>query len=311
MDRLEDYKKYHLTMMEIGDCDPAYPALNYIANRFELNIEQRYWIAWLYACTYCVPTVYYIYNEFPDYENVDIKRLQNWWSANKEKTIFQTDRLKVKSFDKFILMFGSYRLLIGKNQQEKFESLITSENDVKKNYNNIYNFSEKLYYFGRFSLFLYLESLYNLTKLPLEITWLPLKEAESSRNGLCYAMGLDHLIRKNPCSEDYNKLNMGLEKIIYELKQINPTTNYWNVETSLCSYKKMFWKKRYLGYYIDRLMVEIQKMEINITKGVDWSPLWQFREETFNKEWLGEKCGWKSIRKNLFGSYDKQQILSR
>ena len=78
----DDFIEYHKEMVEIKDCDPAYLGLKYIAERFELNMEQKFWLAFLYACCYCVPTVYYIYNEFPDYENVSIKRLENWWKIN-------------------------------------------------------------------------------------------------------------------------------------------------------------------------------------------------------------------------------------
>ena len=63
------YLEYHEQSYAAKDIDPAYPMLKYICDRFELNIEQRCWIAFLYGCTYCGPTVFYIYNEFPDFEN--------------------------------------------------------------------------------------------------------------------------------------------------------------------------------------------------------------------------------------------------
>lgn len=311
--RWGDYKQYHLNMVKIGDCDPAYPALEYVANRFELNIEQRYWLAFLFATCYCSPTVYYIYNEFPDYENVDDRRLQKWWDANKSKTVFQTDRLKVKSFNEFLPMFISYNKIVGHSQQKTFENLIVK--DPQQSYDNIYNFANNFHYMGRFTLFIYLECMKYLTKIPIEITNLELKEAESSRNGLCYAVARDDLVvhknNKKLTKEDFGILEEHLHNLVSELKTQNPDENisYWSVETSLCSYKKMYWNTRYLGYYIDRLMVEILKIEKLVTEGVDWSVMWDFRKEYFPKEWLGEFNNWNGIRKQLFGIYDPNQII--
>ena len=64
--------------------------------------------------------------------------------------------------------------------------------------------------------------------------------------------------------------------------------NIWNVETTLCAYKKYKKGKRYIGFYIDRQRKEIEKMQHNVKEGVDWSPLWDFRQETYDKKWLNE-----------------------
>lgn len=303
IERWEDYKSYHIRMIQMGDCDPAYPALNYLANRFDLNIEQRYWIAWLYGCCYCVPTVFYVYNEFPDYENVDVRRLDWWWNKNKSRLLFQTDRLKMKSFNKFIPAFQSYRERVGLSQEKAFTSLL--KDTPESSYDAIYKFSGELYYFGRYSLFLYLEAMHELTGINIQPTGLDLKHAESCRNGLCYALGMDELVEKTPSKEEYLKLYEGLKALHDELEEKNPGLgiSYWNIETSLCAYKKMYWSARYLGYYIDRQAEEISKMEKLVPEGVDWSVLWDFRREYFDERNLIDK-----VRKNLMGKYKEGEV---
>ncbi len=69
-----DYINYHIRSSEAKDIDPSNDCLRYISDRFELNIEQRYWLAFLFGTCYSATTVYYIYNEFPDFENVDVER---------------------------------------------------------------------------------------------------------------------------------------------------------------------------------------------------------------------------------------------
>lgn len=109
---LLEYRKYHRESEKIGDIDPSFPALIYLCDRFELNIEQRYWLALLYSTCYCVPTVYYLYNEFPDYWHADIGRIERFWKANKQHLIFQTDRKWIKNNDQFADVIRSYREMV-------------------------------------------------------------------------------------------------------------------------------------------------------------------------------------------------------
>ena len=132
------FLEYHIESSKAKDIDPSNDCLRYVCERFELNIEQRYWLAFLFGTCYSATTVYYIYNEFPDYENVDVTRLQRWWDLNKHKTIFQTDRLRVKSQNKFVETFVSYRnLLNGFSQKDYFNSLKQPTRQLT--YNNCYS----------------------------------------------------------------------------------------------------------------------------------------------------------------------------
>lgn len=292
MDNLKEYYQYHIDSSNARDIDPANDTLRYVCNRFELNIEQRYWLAFLYATCYSPTTVYYIYNEFPDYENVDVGRLERWWNKNKQHLIFQTDRLRVKSSNQFIPAFVSYKELLGNLSQDRFfNSLRQPTADLT--YENVWNETKNLYTFGRFTLFIYLEMLNVLTGLPLEPTTLNLKEAESCRNGLVYAHNLydldTHGKDKKLTKGELYQLQDLFSKSCEVIRDFDiEHTNIWNIETTLCAYKKFKLGKRYVGYYIERARLEIKKMEASITEGVDWSVLWDFRRETYDKKWLKE-----------------------
>src|SRR5262252_10912261 len=102
MSRLNQYLTYHITSADIGDIDPSYNMLLYVCDRFELNVEQRFWLAFVYAMTYCGASVYYVYNEFPDYENLNSGRLNRWWyERGRSEIICQTDRRWVRSSSLF------------------------------------------------------------------------------------------------------------------------------------------------------------------------------------------------------------------
>lgn len=300
--RKQDFINYYALMMYIGDCDPAYPSLRYIADRHELNIQQRYWLAYLYSISYCAPTAYYMFNEFPDFENVNLERVQRWWNDKKSKLFFQTDRAKAKNFNKVPEMIKSYKEIMGQNQQNFYHKLIIEGNQAES-YNKIYKETSKLFYYGRFSLFNLIQAVFELTQIPIHPTGLELKQAQSCRNGLCYALDeldmitMHHKPSKKPI--DYPFLKTHLVELYDNLKEVLPElpVTYWNIQTVLCAYKKLYWNKRYLGYYIDRQQQQIITSEKNITEGINWNVLWEFREEYFPHEVLGEKQNWKGIRK--------------
>lgn len=292
------YKRYHVAMMTIGDCDPQYPALRYVADRMELNEEQRFWLAFLFSLSYCAPTALYMLNEFPDYENVCSRRLSDWWIKNKHNTLFQTDRAKVKNFDKIVPIFESYRQMMGTSQKRVWDGLLSgSQTDT---YRTAFKKMGNIYYFGRFTLFLFLESVHQLTGFPMRPDILDLRDAESCRNGLCMALGLDSWVGAKLSDAHYNRLQAELAKIEAELTRENASlpVNIWNIETSLCAFKKLFLSKRYFGYYIDRQQEEILVMQENVQTGVYWEMLWQYRKAYYNPRYLGEIMGWKGPRKS-------------
>lgn len=289
---MNEYIQYHAESSAAKDIDPANDCLKYICNRFELNTEQRYWLAFLYGCCYCGPTVYYIYNEFPDFENVNEGRLSRWWEENKKNTVFQTDRLRVKTGNKFVDIFRSYKRIInGLTQEEHFSSL--RQPSPQMTYDNAFRHLLGIYCFGRFSLFIYLEMVHVLTGYEIQPTTLDLANANSCRNGLAYSLGrydLDTHSNGKRLSKSQNKyLQSELLKVKKQISTMEiDHKNLWNIETTLCAFKKHKLGKRHVGYYIERQRLEIQKMERNVPTGVNWDVLWQFRQENYSKQWISE-----------------------
>lgn len=303
MNRIEQYLKYHYDSSIALDIDPQNEAILYLCDRFELNIEQRLWLCFLFATNYSVPTTYFIYNEFPDYQTVDVGRLQQWWDANREKLIFQTDRAWVRSRNQFVDVFKSYRDCIrkwsnGSNlQYEAITNMLSNGNTPEESYQNLLT-RFGVFQFGRFAMFLYSELLHNVANIPIKVK-LNINEAESSRNGLVFALGLDTLYSgrsgKTLPKNDLKLLNNGLMHIANKIAEMpikQQHKSLWSIETTLCAFKKHILGKRYVGYYIERMRNEINKLESKTNRraggGVSWLPLWQFRVETYNPKFLLE-----------------------
>ena len=282
------------------DCDPALWLLNYLFDRFEHNIEQKYWISWIYGTTYHLPTAWIIWNEFPDFELVDQKRLQDWNDNNYARLRYQTDTKWNKGH--LPQQFASYKRWImheneEKTQRHRFANLLR-----RNSFEFIWNSVEKnLHKFGRYSTWYYLQTLKDCVGLDLVPNNLKLSDysgSRSHRNGLCFALGHDDWINQ--------KLHVSciqyLEQQAAEIqKGLSVDMDLYQMETLLCSFKKVFRKKqgRYLGYYLDRQAEEIKKVEADNWHGIDWQVFWDARTETLPSK-LHES---KTIRKDLYSVF--------
>jgi hypothetical protein len=282
--------------MRVGDIDPSYSMLRYLCDRYELNVEQRYWIAWLYSMTYCGASAFYVYNEFPDFESVDDGRLERWWDdRGREQIICQTDRRWVRSSDQFVPAFRSYRAMIqqlGATQAAHFDYFSAKYGDEKIRYDALYDWSRQMFSFGQFALFLYLEALHTVTPISLCPTDLDLDRAWSCRNGLYYAYGRDDLVRDaetriEPDQRESTRLMW--QDLNLRLSHLQTPPTVWQTETMLCAYRKWHRGKRYVGFYLDRQATEIAKMSDKVPRGIWWEVLWQYRSEVFDHAYLAER----------------------
>jgi hypothetical protein len=211
---------------------------------------------------------------------VDVPRIQRWWMNNKQKLLFQTDRLRIRSNDQFVSAFESYRDAFKKGQYKIFASLCDSS-DKKRNYDILYRCLVQTKYFGRYSMFLWLECLQRLTDLPIIPTRIDWQNANNCLNGLLLAFHKPEIstISKPGCVI----IDFMLQNLISALQRRHPEnhTDIWNVETTLCAYYKYCHGKRYIGYYVDRQLDEINKMAAAVPSGVCWDVLYDFRREYF------------------------------
>jgi hypothetical protein len=102
------------------------------------------------------------------------------------------------------------------------------------------------------------------------------------------ALGLDEWYDQKLTPSQLNYIDGEAYYILQEVKQEFPNTDYFDMETCLCSFKKLFRVKhgRYLGYYLDRQAEEIAKCEKDNWNGIDWQPLWDSRSEIIQNKLL-------------------------
>ena len=139
--------------------------------------------------------------------------------------------------------------------------------------------------------------------------------SRSHRNGLLFALGRDEEVDKKLTKEQYVDLEKEAMDILLETKdripEIADKVDFFNMETCLCSYKKIFResRSRYLGYYLDRQSEEIQKAASDGWYGIEWDVLWQSRTETLDER-LDERNNSRN-EKFYLNSFHKEGMLSR
>lgn len=301
--RLELFIKWYAWQLTFGDCDPALWMLNYLNKRFEHNSEQRLWLSWLYANTYYLPTAWVLFQEFPDYELATIDRLEQWNTDNYTRLRYQTDLRYNKGH--LPEMFASYQQIIGKRLQRSFFESLYGDNE-QQNFKSLWDvIIKKFHKFGRLTAWFYIQTLKHTADIAAEPDGLMLSDYEGSqshRNGLCYALEYDELVDKKLSPSSYQGMEESAQFLMNYTRQSYPAiaskVDAFSMETALCAYKKLFRTNdsRYLGYYLDRQAEEISRVSQDGWHGIEWSVLWQARQET-----LDPRLHYNRVQKEKYG----------
>jgi hypothetical protein len=305
----ECFKRYCVAAISTWEIDPNYPLLNYLFRRYELSKSQEYWACYLYGVFYHPGTVFYVMQEFPEFEKVDLGRLKRWHAANWKSLRYNTDRKYEKGH--FVEMFESYKgLMAGQTStsQEEFFAQCLHGKDPQEDFRRVELNLRKLLRFGRYATYIYTEALHRCMGMPIKADTMFLKEAKSSRMGLAIVLGwnVERVAEGKLTPQEWVSFEREGETLLSEIQREYPKLgmDHWFMESCLCAFKGYFrqTKGRYLPYYLDRMLDEIGQLKDDpITAGVDWKVLYQFRREKLIPEYLGEYADpprWK-IQKSM------------
>ncbi len=258
-----------------------FPAL---ASQYSWTNEDKLWFAYINGNTQNPITSWLIWREFPSFKDLNTINLAKWFEENYERFAFDTDRRYHKK--SFITCVENYVALVGKRTQEEFFAFTPRP---KENFNRLWErLSRDYIYFGRLSLFSYLEYL-AVMGFAVECSTLFLQDlagSKSHRNGLCKVLGRDDLDwhDSNPSFRGYTPATIGwLEKegaaLVAEAtaKHNHPDVGYFTLESALCTYKS--WhrpNRRYPNVYADMLVERIKLAE---SRWGDLPIFWEIRRE--------------------------------
>jgi len=271
----------------------VYFAFPYLSKKFNLDIEQNLWIAYINGCTQNIVTTWLIFEKFPDVKKLDVDKLNDWW--NKEYIKFKVgsgwdlDRRYFKIGNTgFPNCVKSYKESVDKfNSQKDFFDSLTIHNDKYKNYEICWDYIRKNFLsFGRLSAFSYLEYL-RIQGINVDCNNLYFEDisgSRSHRNGVCKVLGRDDLdwwkTKIKYDKETIKWITKEAELLFNEAKQrINHNdVSYFTFESTLCNYKS--WHRpdrRYPNVYMDMFRDRIKYAETQ--HGNKFDLFWEMRKD--------------------------------
>jgi len=299
MDKKEIFKEFFNNSRNANDIDPNIWMSKYLVKRTEMNKDQVIWFCFLQAITYHLPTAFLIFNEYPDSYLAGQERLREWWSKDVQKRCpYQTDKLKQRKY--LPETVESYQKVIGSSDSKYFDNLLSGT--PSENFNTLWEeFYKPIAHFGRFSVWNFAQNLKQVAGYDIEPDKLFLgdSDAQSITHGMCHYVGWEDKTYKRRWKTPEGKKRKEVhnftkdEKVILEdnarFLMENLNTDGFDLETVLCAYKKLFRNKdsRYIGYYLDRQAMDINKIEAQGWYGIPWYLLYQAREEVVNCETVG------------------------
>lgn len=297
--RIAEFVNYHIH----GDGECNNVVLKAWADKHKLNFEQRYELAYFFSITYCVESAIILFEE----QRKVFEGVNAWVTKNKASLVFQSDRKYIRmkdSFERCLLQFKKVtpsKVVLSKVMENG--TIILSK---------AIPFVSSWELFGRFSAFLFLETLVELTGISIENTTIDWKNGNTATSGLLNLYGLDNAAttfdKTNKLIVEKGQMDKMLADILAIIASAGGDNNVTKVETSLCAYRKFFKGSRYNGYYLDRMLEEIYAMQNDFPEIS--KELISIRALCFDKKYLGEIGGWKGIRKDLKKLYIKEGIIS-
>ena len=297
--RMSEFVSYHIN--GDGECNTI--VLSEWANRKKLDLQERFELSYFFSITYAVESAVILFeNRFEMFSDIN-----TWVEKNKPKIVFQSDRKYIRmkdSFNKCLFWFKENRNV------ERFLSKVkkNSEIDLKTSIIIIENWP----LFGRFSAFLFLEMFVNLCRFEIKNTTIDWKHGNTATSGLLNLYGYDkeanYFDKTGSLIFNDEKMDSMLLNLIQRIESEGGSANVTEIETSLCAYRKFYKGSRYNGYYLDRMLEEMNKMEADFPEVVN--EIKEIRYLKFDHRYLGEINGWNGIRKPLKRLYKDTGIIS-
>jgi hypothetical protein len=238
----------------------VYLYLPELAKRYEWDMEQKLWFAFLNGMTQNPITSLRLFTRLPSVPPVEatLVNFEKWFNEEWDTLQFDTDRRYQKRDT--VQAIKVYAALVAEHGSQ--EAMLTG-----KTYEELWALVSKKYYsFGRLSSFSYLEYV-KIMGAGAECTDLHFEDksgSKSHRNGMMFLFGLDHMVWDKRADNGFDGS--------YDLKKLVPWLNtkadeyltefytklypHWAVgkftlESNLCTFKNHFFGRRYPGVYAD------------------------------------------------------------
>lgn len=270
--------------------------LRTLADIHKLSLDERIWLCWLHTCCNCEITAWLMYQQL-NYKTLKKREAEAFWTDNRNKLVFVTDRIYVKSNNEFVGLLGKFI----KHTHRQPQKILMEFDEFSDLYNELCTWR----YMGRYSTELFLEAIVTVTGQDIQ----PDTQEFNFDLGRTMTSGLLNTLYMDDTA---NAFDAGVpldrhikEKLIQYLPVLHKRfmkTSGLNITLSqmtpkLCSWRKLFKGQRYGTYYIDRQLKCLTQMEsYHPDRKQTWEQIYSARKSLFDPSVLGELYGRKGIQ---------------
>lgn len=306
-DNLQLFYDFCQNSKKAHDIDPALSYMREVVKEHNYTTEETVWWCFLYAVTYDLAGSFILFNELPhpaDLGRFDPEKWIGWWKEYQSLVPYQKDKIKQRVH--LIDTIMSYKILTEGQQYHYLKKVINTggKGNSQANFDRLWFALQSVSYFGRFSIWNFLQALHEVALMDIEPPTLMIGEpdAVALTDGLAFAFGLTDLVTKkvtDPATGKTKKIyhkwtdeeKDELEQACILLRSDLKLDNF-QLETLASSFMKLFRSNdsRYVGYHNDRLADEI-RINSKVWKIPTWDDLWKVREKVVPSEYLHNNSG--------------------
>ncbi len=273
-----------------------------------LSKDDQVWWILLYSSCYCMGTACVLQQEL-DYKTVTKSQAERFWTENKQRLIFQSDRRYIKNMNQFVDIVGEFVRRSKRHPWEYLQKFVRKT--PEETYAALYKEVSSWRYYGRFGTILFMYNINKLMGIPMNSKEYDWKNGKTTTAAIFNAVYKDDRAdafedTASLDSDDKQFLNKFLNRLVARLSSKYPEKNWtiMGVTSDLCSYRKLFKQTRYLGYYVDRQQEELIWLQERWPEYQDlWKAFWSGRKQHIDTQYLGELNGYVGIQKDKMRSW--------
>ena len=280
------------------------------AEALAMSVPRRVTLAFLYSTCYNVPTACFLYDLLGPIKYWNRKQLQDYWDEFSQGMIFQTDRKWVKIANQFVDLCMDFR--------DKMYPYKEGIAPYLYSFDAVYDEFTKLKNQGRVSAYIFIDGLIATGVMPAcmpkSFDW---NNGQTCTEGMLHALGMDDVVehfdkgKHKLKPEILTTLDEQLTRLVRELRAEGLPADYvCDYESNLCAYRKYFKGTMYRGYYLDRQLEELRKVQKSLPSWYNlWEDLFQLRKEIYPADLLGEIGGWNGVRKDKMKQFLQEGVM--
>lgn len=291
-DTLLEYLDWHWAQVETGDIDPMYPVLRALAERWDLDAEQRAWLCTLHVAWYHCGSTFVAFRAVPSIDALprDVEGLERAGLLDLPCNTERRGHRNPVSLAKHLLDLPR-AMPDGVNDWaiHAVADAATPEHAWLKLNDRLTTVHGN----GRWAA-------YKQAELWQKVAGLPVKAANAGhRFSSGPRKGLALLFPTLPAPEDNSAAAINeLDRATQVLAKAALEPDIAQIETSLCDYNSLIKGRYYLGHDIDSMQGDF--LHARVRQQIPLAA-WEARADVFEHSMLGEYNDWFGVRPEMRG----------